>query len=74
MKRGENAKPYNSWGNGVAMRVSPAGWLYDSLERTREVARATANVSHNHPEGLKGAEATASAIFMEKLKEKFFLV
>ncbi len=56
------------------MRVSPAGWLYDSLERTREVARATANVSHNHPEGLKGAEATASAIFMEKLKEKFFLV
>lgn len=66
MKHGKNAKPYNSWGNGSAMRVSPAGWLYDSLERTREVARATANVSHNHPEGLKGAEATASAIFMAR--------
>lgn len=48
------------------MRVSPAGWLYDTLERTREVARATANVTHNHPEGLKGAEATASAIYMAR--------
>ena len=38
------------------MRVSAAGWLYDSIERTREVARATANVTHNHPEGIKGAE------------------
>ena len=46
------------------MRVSAVGWLYDSLERTREVARATANVTHNHPEGIKGAEATASAIYM----------
>lgn len=48
------------------MRVSPAGWLYDTLERTREVARATANITHNHPEGLKGAEATASAIYMAR--------
>ena len=48
------------------MRVSPAGWLYDSLDRTREVARATANVTHNHPEGLKGAEATAAAIFLAR--------
>ena len=48
------------------MRVSAAGWLYDSLERTREVARATANVTHNHPEGIKGAEATASAIYMAR--------
>lgn len=59
-------KPYGSYGNGSAMRVSAAGWLYDSLERTREVARATANVTHNHPEGLKGAEATASAIYMAR--------
>ena len=59
-------KPYGSFGNGSAMRVSAAGWLYDSLERTREVARATANVSHNHPEGLKGAEATASAIYLAR--------
>ena len=66
LKQGENAQPCNSWGNGSAMRVSPAGWLYDSLERTREVARATANVSHNHPEGIKGAEATASAIYLAR--------
>ena len=61
-----NPKPYGSYGNGSAMRVSAAGWLYDSIERTREVARATANVAHNHPEGIKGAEATASAIYMAR--------
>ena len=59
-------KPYGSYGNGSAMRVSAAGWLYNSIERTREVARATANVTHNHPEGIKGAEATASAIYMAR--------
>ena len=62
----EMAKPYNSFGNGSAMRVSAAGWLYDSLERTREVARATAEVSHNHPEGIKGAESVAAAIYMAR--------
>lgn len=59
-------KPYNSWGNGSAMRVSPAGWLYDDLETTRRIARWTAEVTHNHPEGIKGADATASAIFMAR--------
>lgn len=59
-------EPYNSFGNGSAMRVSAAGWLYDSLEKTRVVAKATANVTHNHLEGIKGAEATASAIFMAR--------
>lgn len=59
-------EPYNSFGNGSAMRVSAAGGLYDSLEKTRTVAKATANVTHNHPEGIKGAEATASAIFMAR--------
>lgn len=59
-------EPYNSFGNGSAMRVSAAGWLYDSLEKTRVVAKATANVTHNHPEGIKGAESTASAIFMAR--------
>ncbi len=59
-------EPYNSFGNGSAMRVSAVGWLYDSLENTRTVAKATANVTHNHPEGIKGAEATASAIFMAR--------
>ena len=62
----KSPKPYGSYGNGSAMRVSAAGWLYDSMERTREVAKATANVTHNHPEGIKGAEATASAIYMAR--------
>lgn len=62
----KDPKPYGSFGNGSAMRVSAVGWLFDSMDRTREVARATAKVTHNHPEGLKGAEATASAIFMAR--------
>ncbi len=61
-----DSKPYGSWGNGSAMRVSSVGWLYDSMERTREVAVATAEVTHNHPEGIKGAEATAAAIFLAR--------
>ncbi len=64
--RSDGNKPYNSFGNGSAMRVSSAGWLYDTLEETRHVARLTAEVTHNHPEGVKGAEATASAIFMAR--------
>lgn len=59
-------KPYGSYGNGSAMRVSAAGWLFDDLETTRHMARLTAEVTHNHPEGIKGAEATASAIFMAR--------
>ena len=59
-------RPYNSFGNGSAMRVSSVGWLYDTMERTREVARATAEVTHNHPEGIKGAEAEAAAIFLAR--------
>lgn len=66
--RDKHPRPYGSFGNGSAMRVSAAGWLYDSIERTREVARATAEVTHNHPEGIKGAESTASAIFMARNK------
>ena len=59
-------EPYNSWGNGSAMRVSAVGWLYDDLKTARKIARWTAEVTHNHPEGVKGAEATASAIFMAR--------
>lgn len=62
----EEENPYGSWGNGSAMRVSSVGWLYDSIERTREVARLTAEVTHNHPEGIKGAEATAAAIYLAR--------
>jgi len=61
-----DAKPYGSYGNGSAMRVSAAGWLCDTLEDTRKAARLSAEVTHNHPEGIKGAEATASAIFLAR--------
>jgi len=59
-------KPYGSFGNGSAMRVSSAGWLFDTLEETRHMARLTAEVTHNHPEGIKGAEATASATWLAR--------
>ena len=59
-------EPYNSWGNGSAMRVASAGWLFDDLETTRKVAGWTSEVTHNHPEGVKGAEATAAAIWMAR--------
>ena len=57
---------YNSYGNGSAMRVSSAGWLYRSLEDTRRIAALTASVTHDHPEGIKGAESVASAIFLAR--------
>jgi ADP-ribosylglycohydrolase len=56
--------PYNSFGNGAAMRISPAGWAYPTLEETLAKAREFTEVTHNHPEGIKGAEATAGAIWM----------
>ncbi|MBP5433010.1 MAG: O-acetyl-ADP-ribose deacetylase [Ruminococcus sp.] len=59
-------KPYGSFGNGSAMRVTSVGWLYDDIETTRKMAALTAEVTHNHPEGIKGAEATASAIFLAR--------
>ncbi len=59
-------KPYNSWGNGSAMRVSAAGWLFGDPDTVRRMARLSAEVTHNHPEGIKGAEATASAIFLAR--------
>ena len=62
----DDPKPYRSYGNGSAMRVSAVGWLYDSLEETRKYARLSAEVTHNHPEGIKGAESVASAIFMAR--------
>ena len=62
----ENPQPYGSYGNGSAMRVSSAGWLYDTLEETRKIARLTAEVTHNHPEGIKGAECVASIIFLAR--------
>ena len=63
----ENPLPYNSWGNGSAMRVSAVGWKFDSLEETLDVARETAIVSHNHSEGIKGAQAAAAAIYLARI-------
>ena len=64
--RKKDPQPYGSFGNGSAMRVSSAGWLFSTLEETRHMAKLTAEVTHNHPEGVKGAEAAASAIFMAR--------
>lgn len=64
--RAEMPEPYGSFGNGSAMRVSAAGWLYGSMEETRRVARLTARVTHNHTEGIKGAEAAASVIYLAR--------
>lgn len=59
-------KPYNSWGNGSAMRVGGIGYWFDTLEETRAQARASAEPTHNHSEGIKGAESVASAIFLAR--------
>ena len=58
--------PYNSFGNGAAMRIGPAGWVYESLEETLSKAAGFTAVTHNHPEGVKGAQATAGAIWMAR--------
>jgi len=57
-------KPYNSFGNGSAMRVSPCGWVANSLEEAEKLAEASADVTHNHPEGIKGAKSIAGAIWL----------
>lgn len=62
----ESTKPYGSYGNGSAMRVASVGWLFETLERTREVARWSAEITHNHPEGVKGAESVAAVIWMAR--------
>ena len=64
--RSPHPVPYGSYGNGSAMRVSAAGWLFDDLDTTLAMARLSAEVTHDHPEGIKGAEATAAAIFMAR--------
>ena len=58
--------PYNSWGNGSAMRTSAIGWLYQDMETTLRVAETAAAITHNHPEGIKGAQAVSSAVFMAR--------
>lgn len=64
------APPYNSWGNGSAMRVSAVGFAYNDLDTVLKKAEKTAVVTHNHPEGIKGAQATAAAIFLARTGKK----
>jgi ADP-ribosylglycohydrolase len=59
-------QPYNSWGNGAAMRVSPVGFAFATKEEVLQEAQKTAEISHNHPEGIKGAQATAFAVFLAR--------
>ena len=63
----DDPQPYRSYGNGSAMRVSAVGWLYYTIEETRKVAKWTAEISHDHPEGIKGAEAIASVIYLSRI-------
>lgn len=58
--------PYNSWGNGAAMRISPVGFAYDDLDTVLKKAREYTEVTHNHPEGIKGGQATAAAVFLAR--------
>lgn len=62
----DQAKPYNSYGNGSAMRVSPVAFAYDDLKVVEEKAKVSAEITHNHPEGIKGAQATAACIFLAR--------
>ena len=62
-------KPYNSWGNGSAMRVSPVGFAFTSVEEVLQEAARTAAISHNHPEGVKGAQATALSVFLARTEK-----
>lgn len=62
----KNPEPYNSFGNGSAMRVSSVAWLFNDISSVINAARISAEVTHNHPEGIKGAQATAAAIFLAR--------
>jgi ADP-ribosylglycohydrolase len=62
----DNPQPYNSWGNGSAMRVSPVGWYGNNLDEVMAEAKKSAEVTHNHPEGIKGAQSTAAAVYMAR--------
>ncbi len=64
--RSREPKPYNSWGNGSAMRVSPVGFAFDTASTVLKEAARTAMISHNHPEGEKGAQAAALAVFLAR--------
>ncbi len=60
-------KPYNSYGNGAGMRISPVGWVAESEEEVKELSKILTEVSHNHPEGIKGAEAVAMGVYLARI-------
>lgn len=62
-------KPYNSWGNGSAMRVSALSWLIDDMDKLMEEAKKSAEITHNHPEGIKGAQAIAAAVLLARQRK-----
>jgi len=64
----DNPQPYNSWGNGSAMRVSPVGFAFNTVDEVLAEAETSAAVTHNHPEGIKGAQATALAVLLARRK------
>ncbi len=75
--RGLKPEPYNSYGNGSAMRISPVGWIANSEEEVKVLSKTISEITHNHPEGIKGAEAIAMAIYLalhgstkEEIKER----
>jgi ADP-ribosylglycohydrolase len=63
----ESPEPYGSWANGSAMRVSPCAWVADSLEEAQDLARTSAIVTHNHPDGITGALATSDAVYLSRI-------
>lgn len=63
---GENHEPYGSYGNGSAMRISPVGWASNSIEQLKNLSKIVTDVTHNHPESIKGAEATSMCIFLAR--------
>ena len=63
---GDDPQPYNSWGNGSAMRVGACGWVGNSLDEVKSLSLQVTNITHNHPEGIKGAEATAVSIWLAR--------
>ena len=65
----DSLAPYNSFGNGSAMRVSPVGFAFDTMDEVLAEARRSAEVTHNHPEGIKGAQAIAAAVFLARKQE-----
>lgn len=62
----DSRKPYHSWGNSSAMRTAAVGWWFDNMEETRAMAALVVGITHDHPEGIKGTESTAAAIFLAR--------